>query len=86
MSARPFVIAAAWSATLLLSGASRAYAEDVHWNGAGWYGIDGNLYWEMFVNGPFVDEASCKANLPADVDGDGSVYFCEYWDERPDWD
>jgi hypothetical protein len=84
MSSKPFVIAAAWSATLFLSGASIAYAQDVHWSGPGWYGIRGNLYWEAFVNGPFVDEASCKANLPAD--DDDSVYLCEYWSERPDWD
>jgi hypothetical protein len=84
MSAKPFVIAAAWSVTLFLCGALSASAEGMHWNGAGWYGIDGNLLWEVIVNGPFVDEASCKANLPAD--NADSVYVCEYWSERPDWD
>ncbi len=84
MLAKPFVIAAALAATLVLSGAPNAYAETVQWNGAGWYGMDGNLYWEELVNGPFVNEATCKANLPAD--NDDSVYFCEYLSERPNRD
>jgi opacity protein-like surface antigen len=84
MLAKPFLIAAALAAALALSGAPSAYAAAVQWNGAGWYGIDGNLYWEVLVNGPFVDEATCKANLPAD-DAD-STYFCEYLSERSDRD
>ena len=84
MLARPFMITAALATTLVLSGASSAYAEAVQWSGAGWYGIDGNLYWEVLVNGPFVDEATCKANLPAD--DDDSIYSCEYLSERPDSD
>jgi hypothetical protein len=38
----------------------------------------------VLVNGPFVDEATCKANLPAD--DDDSIYSCEYLSERPDSD
>ena len=85
MSTKAFVVAAALSAALFLSGAWRASAaEDVHWNGAGWYGIADVIEWGWIVSGPFADEDSCKATLPAD--DDETKYYCEYLSERPDWD
>lgn len=84
MLAKPFVVAAALAAMLFLSGASSAYAEAVQWNGAGWYVTADNFGEVWFVNGPFADEASCKANVPPD--DDDAIYGCAYLSERPDLD
>ncbi len=55
---------------------------DVAWTGPGWYveasatGLDTEL-----VSGPYADEATCKANQPAD--DDNYMYDCEYETSDP---
>jgi hypothetical protein len=84
MLAKPFPIAAALAATLFLSGTSSAHAEGLQWNGAGWYVTADNFGGVWLLNGPFADEASCRANVPAD--DDDAIYGCAYLRERPDLD
>ena len=65
--------------------AAAAAAEgDVHWNGAGWYGVADEGDWGWIVSGPFQDQASCDAGLPADTAE--LEHYCQYLATKPGWD
>ena len=71
-------------ALLLAAGIAAAHAAEVHWNGAGWYGIADAVDFGWIEAGPYQDKASCEASLPAD---DADVeYYCEYLAAKPAWD
>ncbi len=71
-------------ALVFAAGIGAAAAEDLHWNGAGWYGVADAVDWGWIVTGPYGDEASCKASLPQDYDE--VEHYCQYLAEKPGWD
>ncbi len=68
----------------LCAGAAAANAADLHWNGAGWYGVADDYDWAWIISGPYQDKASCDASLPAD--NEDADYDCEYLSTKPGWD
>lgn len=71
-------------AVLFAAGVSAAAAADVHWNGAGWYGIADAIDFGWIETGPYQDKESCNASLPDD--DDEVEYYCEYLATKPNWD
>ncbi len=84
MSTKSYIVAATLTAALSLFVGTSVSAEVVHWNGAGWYGVADVVDWGWIINGPFADEQSCNAQLPAN--DDETEYYCEYLGEKPGWD
>ena len=71
-------------ALMFVAGIGSAVAADLHWNGAGWYGIADDVDWGWIVTGPYSDEQSCKASLPQNYDE--VEHYCEYLATKPAWD
>lgn len=67
----------------LVVGASPAWAAP-KWNGAGWYQISDDPDRIKILAGPFGDQDTCNATLPAN-DQDAE-YYCSYLEARPSWD
>jgi hypothetical protein len=67
----------------LTLGASNAFAAS-RWNGAGWYQVSDDPDRIQIIAGPFSDEGTCKATLPAD--NADFEYYCNYLEARPSWD
>jgi opacity protein-like surface antigen len=71
-------------ALVFVAGIAGATAAELHWNGAGWYGVADAIEFGWIETGPYADKASCDASLPAD---DEEVeYYCEYLATKPAWD
>ena len=69
--------------TVFLMAFSTAMAAPV-WTTPAWYVVADTIVGPFVWSGPYVDEAACRTQLPAnDEDAD---YFCEYLTERPSWD
>ena len=83
-SLKSTLIATSVSASVIAATCAAASAAEVHWNGAGWYGIEDVVDWGWIISGPYADQASCEAPLPAD--DDESEFYCEYLSEKPAWD
>ncbi len=75
--------AAAIAFSVLLA-ASASAKEQVHWTGAGWYGIGDDDFGTWILAGPMADQATCTAGKPADHDD--VIFSCEYLAEKPGWD
>jgi hypothetical protein len=75
---------AAAIAIAVLLAATASAKEDLHWSGAGWYGVGDDMFGQWIMTAPLPDEASCKAGQPAD--NEDAVYACEYLTEKPGWD
>ncbi len=78
------LIAASLSAAVIVATGTGASAAEVHWNGAGWYGIEDVVEWGWIISGPYADKAGCEAPLPAAADE--SEFYCEYLAAKPAWD
>jgi hypothetical protein len=84
MSLKSLLVAVSISAAALVAARGDAMAAEVHWNGAGWYGIEDVVDWGWIISGPYGDQASCEAQLPAD--DEESEFYCSYLAEKPAWD
>ena len=84
ISLKSTLIAALFFAAAIAATRTAASAEAVHWNGAGWYGIEDVVEWGWIISRPYADKASCEAPLPAA--DDESEFYCEYLAAKPAWD
>jgi hypothetical protein len=67
----------------ILTLATAAHAAPV-WTVPGWYQTADTIVGPFVWKGPFADEASCRAELPAN--DEEAEFTCEYLAERPSWD
>ena len=75
---RALVIAVA---SLALSVAAVA---EPKWTSPAWYQVADTVYGWVLLAGPFADQQSCQATLPAN--DDEADYMCQYLNERPSYD
>lgn len=76
---RPIVV-------LLALSLSATTALATNWNGVGWYQAwrDAEGDYGGIEAGPFPDEATCKATLPANYHD--HIFYCDYYAKPSDWD
>jgi len=74
--------------TVLIAAASIALAAaavaEPKWTSPGWYQVADTIVGPFVWAGPFADQQSCQASLPANEED--ADYTCQYLNERPSWD